>query len=185
MTDLDSDYFAEYRARSTERNNGPAPGYYPERPGGVTVVAVVLTLAILVNIVISFIALGSLSSDDYYSSQSTINAQQGALWANILLSLPVFVFVAGLFGEGDWARLGLISYLCCNSIFLLISFFAGPSLLQWIPLTCDIAIIVYLIRDEVVAAYPEESGKGLGVVSGIGLVAAQVIITVLLLRSAS
>jgi hypothetical protein len=184
MIDWDNNYFEEYRSRNAERDDGSAPEYYHERPGGVTVVAVVLTLAILANIVMSFIAMGSLSNDDYLYSQSTMSAVQGVLWANILLCLPVFVFVAGLFGEGAWARAGLISYLCCNGVALLISLLISPSY-QWFPVLCDIAIVVYLAREEVGAAYDDESGVGWGIASGIGLVASQVIITVLILRSAS
>jgi hypothetical protein len=123
-------------------------------------------------------------NDDYLYSQSTINAVQGVLWANILLCLPVFVFVVGLFGEGAWARVGLISYLCCNGVFLLISLFAAASY-QWIALLCDIAIVVYMARDDVGDAYSDESGRGWGIAGGIGLVGVQVISTVLILHSAS
>ena len=42
MTNWDSDYFAEYRARNAARGYGSTPEYYHERPGGVTVVGVVL-----------------------------------------------------------------------------------------------------------------------------------------------
>ncbi len=192
MTDGDDDYFAEYRARAAACGSQPPPAYaddlsptyYHKRPGGVTVVAVVVTLAILANILISFITMGSVSNEDYLYSQSTINAVQGVLWANILLCLPVFVFVVGLFGEGAWARAGLISYLCCNGVFLLISLFAAVSY-QWIALLCDIAIVVYMARDSVGDAYPDEEGQGWGIAGGIGLVGAQVIITVLILHSAS
>jgi hypothetical protein len=184
MTDWDSDYLVNYGSRNAARDNTSTPEYYYERPGGVTVVAVVLTLAILANIVTSFIAMGTLSNDDYLYSQSTIDATRGVLWVNILSSLPVFVFVAGLFGKGAWARAGLISYLCCNGVFLLISLLASSSY-QWISLLCDIAIIVYMARDEVGDAYVEGSGKGWGIASGIGLVGVQVIAIFLILHSAS
>jgi hypothetical protein len=185
MTNLDNDFFAEYRVRNAEPSAWPAAQYrYVERPGGVTAVAVILTLAILANIVMSLVAIGNLSNDEYYYSQSTIDAAKGVLWVNILLTLPVFGFIAGLFGEGDWARVGLISYLCCNSAFVAISLFISPSYL-WVSLLLDIAIIAYLARDDVASAYPNESGKGWGTASGIGLVVAQVIAIVLVLHAAS
>jgi hypothetical protein len=175
----------EYHSQNVVRGTGPIPESYQERPGGVIVVAIVLTLAIVVNIVLSFRTIGKLSHDEYLFSRSTINATRGILWANILLSLPVFVFIAGLFGKGAWARGGLISYLCCNSIFLLISLFATSLSYQWISLLCDIAIVIYLARDGVGDAYANDSGMGWGIASGIGLVGAQVIIILLILHAVS
>jgi hypothetical protein len=183
MIDDNRDSVAEYRARNAVRGPGLIPESYQEGPVGVIVVAVVLTLAILGNIVVSVIAIGNLSNDAYLYSGSTIDATRGILWANILLSLPVFVFIAGLFGKGAWARAGLISYLCCNSAFLLISFVTSLSY-QWISLLCDIAIVVYLVRDEVGDAYANDSGMGWGIASGIGLVGAQAIIILLIPHTA-
>ena len=179
MINDNSDSVAEYRSQNAVRGTGPIAESYQERPAGVIVVTVVLTLSIVVNIVVSLIAIGNLSNDNYLYSQSTIDATRGVLWANILLSLPVFVFIAGLFGKSAWARAGLISYLCCNSVFLLISFVVSPSY-QWISLLCDIAIVTYLVRDEVGDAYANDSGMGWGIASGIGLVGAQVIIILLI-----
>lgn len=184
MTDGDNDYFAVYGDRAAAHGSQPSSTYYHPRPGGVTAVAVVVTLAILANILFSFISMRGVSNENYLYSQSTINAVHGVLWANILLCLPVFVFVAGLFGEGAWARAGLIAYLCCNGVVLLISLFAAVSY-QWIALPCDIAIVVYLARDDVGAAYPDESSRGWGIAGGIGLVGVQVITVLLILHSAS
>ncbi len=157
--------------------------YYPERPVGITVVAAALALANLVNIVISFIAMVSRPDDGFLKALSATDAAHGVFWANILLSLPLFVFIAGLFGEGAWARAALISYLFCNLAIVSISFFSSPSY-PWIAMLCDSAIIVYMAGDEVGAAYARQSGKGWGVASGFGLVGAQLISLLLILHLA-